>query len=179
MRAFAVFIMMALISTALFASGTKENPQSGARTLTLYMLARTANEAETFTIERMDIPASLSLFGWTPFSWDRKNVSMRASAGYGMNVRRAAEKPAGALTLLEYKAEVTPQNAGAPAPKSLLTVSFSSADCAARDGSVLYQPARLAVILAVKKNGASSGFARIKEITHLGGGEFSAAVELR
>ncbi len=179
MRTVAAFIVMALIPTGLFATGTKENPPAGGRTLVLYMLARTSGEAEIFAIERMDIPAAISLFDWTPFSWDGKEVSMHASTGYGINKKKTAEGAAGAFTFMEYQVELSGQRAASPAPKSTVRVSFTSADCAARDGSVLYQPERLAVILAVRKSGAASGFARIREITHAGGGAFSATVELR
>lgn len=179
MRTLAAFIMIALIPAGLFASGTKENPPASGRTLVLYVLARTTGEAEIFAIERMDIPAAISLFDWTPFSWDGKEVSIHASTGYGMKKRKTAEGTAGDFTFLEYRIELSGQRAEAPAAKSTVRVGFTSADCAARDGSVLYQPERLAVILAVRKNGAATGFARIKEITHLGGGEFSATVELR
>lgn len=179
MRTIVACAVILALPLAAFASGTGEKPAEAGRTLTLYMLAKSGGEAEIFAIERMDIPAALTLFDWTRFSWDGKNVTTQASSGYGMNRRKVSDSTVGGMTLLEYRVDLTPRQAAGAGAKTSLVVSFTAQDCAANDGSILFQPERMAVTLAVKKNKAASGFVRIVEITHLGDGRFSARVELR
>jgi hypothetical protein len=179
MRRIAAFAVILALPFAGFASGTKEKKTETGRPIALYMLARSESEAEVFAIERMDLPAALSLFDWTGFTWDGKEVSMRSSSGYGMNRRKVSSVIVGRLTLLEYRIDLAGRQQAQAGAKTSVDVSFTAEDCRARDGSVLYQPERLAVILAVKAKGIKTGYARIKEISHQGGGEFSATVELR
>ena len=104
---------------------------------------------------------------------------MQASSGSAMSRQKVASAAAGGLVLLEYRMTLVGREGTQAGAKTSAEVSFTAEDCKARDGSVLYQPERLAVILAVKEKGLKSGYARIVEITHKGDGKFSATVELR
>jgi hypothetical protein len=173
-------VLLVVLPSRLFASGTEESKVEAGKSFTLYLLAKSESESEMFAVDRMDIPAALSLLDWVKFAWNGKDVSMETSTGYRMKSRqKVSSARADGLILLEYRVSTLARTASREQAKSSIEVSFTIGDCTAKNGGVLFQPERMAVIRAVQASKRGSGFARVAEISYQGEGEFSARVEIR
>ncbi len=167
-------------SLPLLAGGTEEKTRAE-KTFEVFVLAENEGEAQIFAAERMSVPASFSLFSWTRFtSSSGRQVSTESSSEYALlSSRKVDSGRAGRLLVLEYRVSAVPRESGGQPAKSAVDVDFTAKDCAAANGSVLFQPARMAFIRAVAASGRRTGFARVAELSYKGEGRFSARVELR
>jgi hypothetical protein len=166
-------------SLPLLAGGTEEKTRAE-KTFDVFVLAENEGEAQIFAAERMSVPASFSLFSWTRFTSSGGQVSTESSSEYALRSSRKVDSgSAGRLLVLEYRVSADPRESGEQPAKNAVDVGFTAKDCAAANGSVLFQPARMAFIRAVAASGRRTGFARIAELSYQGEGRFSARVELR
>jgi hypothetical protein len=179
-----VFVLMALLLAfpfSLGASGAEEQKKpEQTKTIHVYLLAANGGDAEMYALDRMDLPAARSLFGWTRFTLRGQDVSTDSSGGYSLGSHSIVSRnEAGGAQVIEYEVTIRPQSAGSQTAKSTVKTVFVVKDCLGTKGDVVLQPTRLAVMRAVREGGLASGFVRVTELLYLGEGRFSALVELR
>jgi hypothetical protein len=183
MRTFVVFVLLLLcVPPMLGATGASETKGKAEpeKTLKLYLLAQNGGEAEMFALERMDLPATVSMFDWTKFTLKGGEVSLQTSSDFSLRSRSLISREnSGGFQVIQYKVIVLPQSAVSQAAASSLEVELTVGDCATVKGDVLYQPVRLAMMRAAQASKRASGFIRIAGLDYLGEGRFSATVELR
>jgi hypothetical protein len=182
MKAYVAFSLLLLwVAPMLGAAGESENKSTAEpeKTLNLFLLAQNGGEAEMYVLDRMDLPAAVSLFEWTKFTLKGGEVSTETSRGYSQRSRSMVSREnSGGLRVIQYKVIILP-SAGSKAATASLKVSFTVKECVNSKGEVLFQPERMAVMRAVQASTRASGYIRIAELEYLGEGRFSAAVELR
>jgi hypothetical protein len=145
----------------------------------VFLLAETESEAERFAIERKDLPSSIALFNGVHFSVRGGELSTDADTSFSASSKQIVSKErSGGVIILDYRVKArfpsTPQRSIARA----VYVSFGVKDCLGEKGAVLMQPARLALSRAAGASGIGSGSARISSLSYMGGGRFTAKVEL-
>jgi hypothetical protein len=150
-----------------------------AKSVDVFLLAQTESEAEMFAIERKDLPSSIALFGGVRFRVRGGELTTEADSRFSAASRQIVSKErSGGVIILDYRVKA---RFPSTAPRSIaraIYVSFGVKDCLGEKGAVLMQPARLALSRAAGAGGIGSGSARISSLSYMGGGRFTAKVEL-
>lgn len=167
---FLLFLSLLLIVSPapLQARGRAESGSAVEASLPLiYPLGR---EPETLARERMDLPSSAATLFWSAYRVEAGRIQIERSGTYSLPRLISREESSG-WAVYSYRVTLAPPDSGG----RRIDVSFTAQQC---DAAGL-QPAPFAVQEAIREGRASSGSARLVEISRTNGGRFRAVVALR
>jgi len=182
-------LIFILLSCSAFPSGRVEEITGKQEARVFWVLDGTmsAESAEMF-LERYLFPTSLATMLWTDFTLRGDEARFETGGGYRIvRKQHVLEQPVGAYTVYGYDLiiDIT-SSVGAPASRTVKSyeVEFSYAELAdtgdqssgSQTKTVLPQPLEQALLAGIRKDGRSSGKARVGQIDYLGSGRFTATV---
>lgn len=170
-----------------FATGAGEGstaPPIVDRSYRLSVLAEGEGDGNRMYTERVALPDSISLTQWTRFSLVDGKVKTESLQTWSQRSRgKVSEEHSAGVLVQGYDVVIAVPGGKKTGPAasvvSAIEVGFSVKECLNKKGEVLYQPVRLAVILAVSQSKRKSGEARLIELSYAAPGRFAAQVELR
>jgi hypothetical protein len=173
-------LVFILLSCSAFPSGRMEEASAKWEARAFWVLdSKMSTESAAMFLESFLLPTSLATMLWTEFSVQQQEVQLDTRAAYRV-VRKARSRtdPLGAHTVYGYDLVVS-VTVKPPSPRrnpDSYTVRFSCCPSSAEAAGVVPQPLEQALLAGIRKDGRSSGRARVERIDYLGSGEFEATV---
>jgi hypothetical protein len=178
-----LYLGLCLVAGTLSAGGVPEENRLREGRLKAYLLLPEREINEIF-LDQFYLAPYLSAFVWSAFRSDGQDIAIETSGGYRIAQKRATfEEPVGGLILREYEVETdhhAGNQSGSRAAKAQRTdtVTFRVSDLVSKEGRLSNQPAAYALLSAIRKNGATSGWVRLRSLTYRKRGRFEAKVEI-
>ncbi|UCF97344.1 MAG: hypothetical protein JSV89_19545 [Spirochaetaceae bacterium] len=177
--------MFFLLSCMAFPSGRAEEPGGKQETRVFWVLDATmSRESAEMFLDRYLLPTSLATMLWTEFTRQDQEVRFDTLVGYRVLRKQSVlADPIGAYTVYGYDLIIDVSRSAKAAGSQALqrspasyTVQFSYPPSTAVESRVMPQPLEQALLAGIRKDGRSSGLARVESIDYLGSGKFKATV---